>query len=214
MRPQHHNPNPPSREQQLATARSLDENSTVLINFAVKSVKKHPVVFSSYVVGLLICLFMSGIALTVQQQSEFETDLQSINYADLDNKQRAYQSDYQQYYAAKGWLSCDAYCQDRKQEMERSKVALDQVQRQVDVQLSDAKAKLGLLSSVGVGEQKTRCWDVLCCHEIWPDECVSLFIKYLLFCFVLIMIGETRDMFWTRFSQGIAATAATLSLRV
>jgi hypothetical protein len=137
----------------------------VLINFAVTSVKKHPVIFSSYAIGLLVCLFVSGIALTVQQQDEFQNDLMHIDYRGLDIKQRAYDSDYQRYYASKGWLSCDSFCQGNKHTMESSKYELDGVQRLVDMQLSEAKSKLGLLSSIGV--------------------------------------GEARDMFWTRFSQGM-----------
>lgn len=159
MRAQHHhNPNPPSREQQLATARSLDENSTVLINFAVKTVKKHPVMFSSYAVGLLVCFFVTGIALTAQQQSDFQNDLLRIDYRELDRRQQAYQGHYQHYHATKGWFSCDNICQHHKQNMEASKADYDFVQRQVDVQLSDAKAKLGLLSSVGVGEARDMFW--------------------------------------------------------
>lgn len=160
MRSRHGNPNnpPPSREEQLATARSLDENSTVLINFAVKSVKKHPVVFSSYALGLVLCLFVSGIALTAQQQSEFQADLQRINYKDLDRRQQDYEKNLFQYNAAKGWFSCDATCQYHKENMERSRVDYEYVQRQVDSQLSDAKAKLGLLSTVGVVEARDMFW--------------------------------------------------------
>jgi hypothetical protein len=157
-------PPPPSREQQLATARSLDQSSTVLVELAVRSVKKHPVVFSSYALGLLLCLFVSGIALTAQQQSEFQTDLQRINYRDLDRHQQAYEKNFQLYHATKGWFSCDDTCQYHKQNMESTKADYDYVQRQVDAQLSNAKSKLGLLSTVGV--------------------------------------GESRDMFWTRFAQG------------
>lgn len=169
------NPGAPNREQQLATARSLDESSTVLINFAVNSVKKHPLVFSSYLAGLLLCLFSSGVALTIQQQNEFQSDLQAINYRDLDDRQREYQADLQRYSASKGWLSCDALCQDRKFAMERSKAAYDRLQWEVDDQLSAAKAKLGLLSSVGV--------------------------------------DETRELFWTRFSQGENSAASDSALR-
>ena len=164
---------PENREQQII---SLDQTSTALINFAVNKVKKHPVVFSSYAVGLLICLFFSGIALTAQQQQQFEVDLQNINYRDLDERQIQFESDYQKYYASKGWFTCDDYCQDRKRAMENSKAAYEAVQRQVDMDLSDAKAKLGLLSSVGV--------------------------------------GEARDMFWTRFSQGIVPNMIAYSLSV
>ena len=135
-----------------------------MIQFAVNKAKKHPMLVSSYTIGLLLCLFFTGVALSVEQERQFEADLQSIDYHDLNAKQRLFDKSYQEYYSSKGWFSCDARCQHNKNAMESRRHDLEVVKRNTDQQLSDAKAKLGILSSVGV--------------------------------------EETRDLFWTRFSQG------------
>merc|ERR1712232_1377940 len=64
----------------------------------------------------------------------------------------------QAYRATKGWFSCDGLCQRNKQKMEDSKYRLDQIRREGNVRMSDAKSVAGLFSEVGVSEVQDSFW--------------------------------------------------------
>jgi hypothetical protein len=152
--------------------------SGALINLGVTVAKKNPVIVSSYVVGLLLCLFFSGISLTLDQRAGFEKDLSAIDYVSLDEATTRYEVAYERYRHSQGFFSCDERCQGHKRVMEEHKREMMELQAQADAQMSDAKSKLGSPSLS------------ITCHS------------HYLGIFSEVGVGETRDLFWTRFGQG------------
>jgi hypothetical protein len=86
-------------------------------------VKKNPVIVGSYVIGLALCLFFSGIALTIDQRDGFERDLSSIDYVALDEASTRYEAAYERYRQTQGFFSCDSKCQGYKRVMEEQRCA-------------------------------------------------------------------------------------------
>ena len=102
----------------------------------------------------MICLLFSGMSLNLQQQIEYETDLNKIDYKQLEESFFEFQSANQLYYQSKGWFSCDELCTRRKLVMEKAKEKYDYEVNQQNMLMSNAKGKVGVFSSVGVDETR------------------------------------------------------------
>mmetsp|Transcript_22891 Transcript_22891/g.33449 ORF Transcript_22891/g.33449 Transcript_22891/m.33449 type:complete len:99 (+) Transcript_22891:80-376(+) len=93
-----------SREVRLQQAERIDNMSGALVKIGVNAVKKNPVMFSSYAIGVIICIFFSGVALTIEQKNQFELDLAKIDYRSLDDATLDYEEAYRRYSNAKGFF--------------------------------------------------------------------------------------------------------------
>lgn len=82
---------------------------------------------------------------TIDLQAEFDA---SHNYFLANNAYRA----------SKGWFTCDGVCQRNKKRMEDAKYRLDQIRREGEARMSDAKHVAGIFSEVGVGEVQDSFW--------------------------------------------------------
>jgi hypothetical protein len=102
---------------------TLHLRSGALINVGITVAKKNPVLVSSYVVGIVLCLFFSGIALTLEQRAGFEKDLSSIDYVSLDEATTQYEVAYERYRHSQGFFSCDERCQGHKRAMEEHRLS-------------------------------------------------------------------------------------------
>jgi len=80
----------------------------------------------------------------------------------------------QNYKATKGWFSCDGICQRNKGKMEDAKYRLDQIRKEGNVRMSDAKSVAGLFSEVGVGEVQGMYVELIFPSERLPTHSNSL----------------------------------------
>jgi ABC-type multidrug transport system fused ATPase/permease subunit len=122
--------------------------------------RRHPVVSASFVLGWVVLVLVgSGSALTVQQYSQYN---QIMNTIDLQAEYDAagdYHRARQAYSASKGWFwSCDGTCQRLKGRMVDAEGQLTAIRREGQARMSDAKSVVGLWSEVGVGEVKDSFW--------------------------------------------------------
>lgn len=122
--------------------------------------KRHPIPVGLYFLGLLLCLFVSGIAVPPEQQAKFESALASIDTGAVDFAASAYHDANLEYNRARGWLpwSCDNVCQHKYQIMLEEKKAYEEAVREQAAALSDAKSMVGLWSTYGVEETREAFW--------------------------------------------------------
>ena len=78
------------RDRQVLTARELDRISTAMITLGVNVVKRNPIKVGSYLIGILICLFFNGWAISDTQRNNYQSTLDSINYNKLNEKVQKY----------------------------------------------------------------------------------------------------------------------------
>jgi len=78
--------------------------------------KRHKVIATSYLWGLttllLIAILGGGTKLTFDQQRQYDRIMNTIDLQAEYSAASAYHSAYSNYYHSKGWLSCDAHCQE------------------------------------------------------------------------------------------------------
>ena len=132
-----------SREEQVAAAREFDRISTVLVDLGVKTVKKNPIKVTSYIVGLLLCLFFSGWQVTDSQRQEYHQELQKLDRQAIHDSEVALRNSYEQYYSSKGWFTCDSRCQQYRNDYNFFQSQYNALKADETRQISVAKSKLG-----------------------------------------------------------------------
>ena len=96
----------------------------------------------------------SGTRLTMQQQSNYNRIMSTINVQAEYDATDDYWKARQMYQATKGWFTCDGLCQRHKARMERAEMNLKAIRQEGAARMADAKQSVGLLSEIGVGEVK------------------------------------------------------------
>lgn len=132
-----------SREEQVAAAREFDRISTVLVDLGVKVVKKNPIKMTSYIVGLLLCLFFSGWQVTDSQRQEYHQELQKLDRQAIHDSKVALRHSSELYYSSKGWFTCDSICQQYRDEYNLFQRQFNALKAEETRQISVAKSKLG-----------------------------------------------------------------------
>jgi len=127
----------------------------MLINVGIHTVRKNPLNFGVWGVGLLICLFFNGLKVTPQQEMEYsrkieQVRLQSDSVAETWRRRHDAELMYRQ---SQGWFwSCDRSCQANKLIFNEA----DKIyQKEKDIErkaMQSAKQSVGLFSEYGVGD--------------------------------------------------------------
>ena len=73
------------REDRLQAAQRLDRISTLLIHAGVQTVRRHPVPSLLYVLGLLLCLFFSGLKVSERQYREYDEIISAFDQSRLES---------------------------------------------------------------------------------------------------------------------------------
>lgn len=149
---------PPPQARQIA----LPEPGAVgemIVRGASAFARRHKVVTGGYLLGIIVILLVgSGTKLNYDQRREYNKIMNTIDVqAEYDASNDFWRAD-QAYKATKGWFSCDGLCQRNKAQMERAKYRLDEIRKEGNVRMSDAKSVAGLFSEVGVGEVQDSFW--------------------------------------------------------
>jgi len=122
--------------------------------------QRNKVITGTYLFGILVLLMAgTGTKLTLERQSQYNNIMNTIDLeAEYDASNR-YARAYQVYYHSKGWFTCDSLCQRNKARADQAKRTLDEIRKEGNARMSDAKAVAGLFSEVGVGEVKDSFWN-------------------------------------------------------
>jgi ABC-type multidrug transport system fused ATPase/permease subunit len=132
----------------------------LVVRTARQVARRHPYVTGSYLLGLVLLMFIgNGTRLTLQQQREYNSLLNKIDLQKEFDAAQDYYRNKQVYMQAKGWFSCDANCQRYKARMNKSHERLASVRLEGQAYTRLAKQKVGVLSEVGIGEVKDSFWE-------------------------------------------------------
>ncbi|EER03030.1 hypothetical protein Pmar_PMAR026784, partial [Perkinsus marinus ATCC 50983] len=135
---------------------------TVAANAGLKFVKKHYVISSMYIIGLLVALFGTGFHVDPITAARYDQTLEHIDVV----QGRQYRSVMQKldraerdYYNSKGWFSCNDECQANYQKVQDLRDQKAVVESKIyDLQL-DAKKTVGLWSSYAAQDMRKDFWN-------------------------------------------------------
>lgn len=155
----HHHQQQQNRPNQALSLPSFSTVGVLVIKSISNFAKRHKVISSSYLFGVLFLLLLgSGTKLTATQLRQYNRILDSIDVQAEYDASLAYSSAMAQYRSQKGWFSCDPLCQRSKRRMEGAKAQLDAIRAEGYARMSDAKASAGIFSEVGVEEVTDSFW--------------------------------------------------------
>lgn len=185
---------------------------------AVKFVKEHKTISTSYLLGIILLLFGTGFVVTDTQAARYNEIMDSI---DIESNQKAWQDLYiakERYNARAGWFgSCNQHCMPYKQRMEAAQAIYDEAKRREEAITSAAKSEVGIMSQFGVQETRDMFWGVFAGgkefakRQSWWDlifsglrwgrdeQLFSVILRWLiqlLFNFTLGMIGALVAFVW------------------
>ena len=147
------------RDRQLASARALDDASTVMIKLGVETVKRNPKKVGAYMIGILLCLFFSGFAITEENRDNYYSHLNSIDHVPIYEVEDNLVAATYNYRNTKGWFfSCDEICSEHKRAMDTYQMRYNVLKADEERKMSSAKASLGLFSEHGVEETRGLFW--------------------------------------------------------
>ena len=181
-------------------------------------VKEHKTISTTYLLGILLLLFGTGLKVTEQQAKSYDDVIATIDYAE---QEQAYTDLYQakqQYNARAGWFgSCNSRCMPYKQRMQAAQARFDALKHDEAAVTSQAKQQVGIMSEYGVQEtrdlfwgtfaggkefaKRQSWWDLLFTGLRWgkDEELFSVVLRWLiqlLFNFTLGMIGALAAFVW------------------
>lgn len=146
------------QQRQVVLPEPADMGS-IILHGATGFARRHKVVTGSYLFGILVLLLAgSGTRLTLEQRRDYNAIMDTIDIqAEFEASNRFGLAD-QAYRSTKGWFTCDQLCQRNKERMEMAKFTLDEIRKEGHARMSDAKARAGLFSEIGIGEVKDKFW--------------------------------------------------------
>lgn len=133
--------------------------STALLRVGKEAVRRNPIKVSLYLLGVLVCLFFSGFAVSETQRGEYYAQLARVDAHRLAELRDGLDTSAELYRRHRGWFSCDARCQIFKEDFEAARDAYESARREEDAKLRHAKSKLGLFSEYGVDETRALFWE-------------------------------------------------------
>ena len=147
---------------QIARLPEPGDVGQLLVRGATTFAKRHKFITGGYVLGLLVILFIgSGTRLSLQQRQHYNHIMDTIDLqAEYDATDRYWMA-RNAYHTTKGWFSCDGLCQRNKRRMEDAERVLNDIRKEGEARMSDAKKIAGLTSEVGVGEMKDSFYQYL-----------------------------------------------------
>lgn len=160
--PRYNNPPPPpgGGGHQVVRLPDVTHVGSIIVSSATNFARRHKIITGGYLFGLLAILFVgSGTKLSLEQARTYNSIMSTIDVQLEYDASQDYWQAQQAYRASKGWFTCDSLCQRNKERMEQAKFILDDVRREGNARMSDAKASVGLFSEVGVGEVKDSFWN-------------------------------------------------------
>jgi hypothetical protein len=152
------------RPQQQGTTVVLrsDENIlAVAAGHGLKLAKKHPAISLTWVAGLLLSVFATGLTPSPDAVQRYEQKMEHVSAStdDLLNAQYECDSRQAEYRASKGWLfQCHSVCRENKELAAEACTEMTRLQREYNKQVAGAKGHLGVFSTAGVSEARDLFW--------------------------------------------------------
>lgn len=146
------------RQNQIALP-DVSDMGAIVVGGVARFAKKHKVISSGYVLGILFLLLVgSGSKLTYDQATQYNRIMESIDLNVEYEASTRYAQATQAYRATKGWFTCDSLCKRNKNRMDHAERVLAEIRKEGYARMSDAKSVVGVFSEVGVDEVKDSFW--------------------------------------------------------
>jgi len=110
------------------------------------------------VIGLVLILFATGIAVTREQEMAYHKDISSLNYKNLEKAEMELYRWRNRYLETKGFFSCDRICTQNYNQMQQAEKALALIHKEFAQTESKAKSKVGVFSEYAVQETRDLFW--------------------------------------------------------
>eukprot|EP00697_Spironema_sp_BW2_P016880 gnl/Spiro4/8383_TR4405_c0_g1_i1.p1 gnl/Spiro4/8383_TR4405_c0_g1~~gnl/Spiro4/8383_TR4405_c0_g1_i1.p1 ORF type:complete len:277 (+),score=66.87 gnl/Spiro4/8383_TR4405_c0_g1_i1:66-896(+) len=141
------------------SSRRSDNVLVVAGSFIARLAKRHYIISSAWLVGLLICFFFSGFQPPQEALTKYNEQMLSIDFDSLHQSYYDMVLADQRYYDAKGWFwQCDSRCQVLRSSSEAAHQRYDKLNAAVNAELAQAKSNLGVFSVQGVDETRSLFW--------------------------------------------------------
>lgn len=147
-----------------AAVQKLDEIDigALVISTVTSTVKRRPITFSLWVLGLLLAAFATGFKVDDVQAESYHIQLQQAQEVDakeLNKAERNLGRAEEEHYKKKGWFwSCDRACQEAQDKVQMAKGAVKRVQQKRDMLLTEARKEVGIWSTFGVTDVRASFW--------------------------------------------------------
>ena len=157
-----------------------------MLNGTVKFVQNNPVKVGTYLVGLVVLLFARGIEPTkevcaavrargcacarplaicptiAQAWDRYNAKAPGVeDVGQVWDAEAAAGKAHRDYYAHKGWFTCDAVCTQKYEAYERLRATKDALRSSLAEVQADANAELGLFSTHAVTQARDKFWSYL-----------------------------------------------------
>jgi hypothetical protein len=143
----------------MLSRRDQPDAITALSHAATRTIVKHKKISLAYVAGILLLLFFHGVRPSAEQQHAYETSLPPrAELVSLAAAEEAKRSAYHAYMASKGWFTCDAICNARRQEYNAKEATYERLRSSVNEQLTEARSHLGVFSTDAVESARELWW--------------------------------------------------------
>jgi hypothetical protein len=131
-----------------------------LVVGAAMLARRHPVVSSAWVLGLMLCFFFTGFTPSSEAMQSYHAKMDTVQRPaiyDLSRKVREANHNYQN---AKGWFwSCDQNCQTHKTLYDELNLQLLDLTSRENEKIRDANKEVGIFSSLGVADARERFFE-------------------------------------------------------
>lgn len=138
---------------------NIEQASSALINIGFKTIKRNPIKVTSYLVGLLLCLFYNGLKVSPVNYEKYTNLISSVDSEKIHEAITMVDLSYYTYKRSKGWFTCDKRCQSNYRDYNDALNSLREIQKVENAKERAAKSKLGLFSEYGVAETRDLFWD-------------------------------------------------------
>lgn len=126
-------------------------------------VKKRPIFFSGWLLGLLVAAIGTGFSVTDSQLADYNDAMhmagKTTDY-DLSRARRELREADQRYYNAKGWFwSCDERCMREYNKQQLAQGRVMELETRRDSLIREARSTVGIWSTIGVQEVRQGFWN-------------------------------------------------------
>ena len=89
---------------------AIERSSSLLVDVGFKVVKRNPIKFGIYFVGLILCLFINGYKVSPEAYQKYEEQLSKVDSRLVRELESELVESERIYRRSKGWFSCDSTC--------------------------------------------------------------------------------------------------------
>lgn len=142
----------------MSTSHSINQSKPIQTQGAVNLAKRHYVISSLWIAGLILLAFFRGAAVPADRMQSYDKVMRGI---DLKQHSRVMQEVWvaeDAFRASKGWFTCDSRCQLNKQAWKTAQARLAKLEREQEKKRREANSILGIFSTYGVEEAKGLFW--------------------------------------------------------